>query len=235
MHALYGFALRRVGDSRRITAMDDYRSRSIENTSTALIFPVYNEDVVRVFEGVRTTYQSLAKTGALSHFDIFVLSDSTNPDKWIDEERCWFELTRELGALGRIFYRHRLNNEGKKSGNIRDFLRVWGKRYRYFVVFDADSIMRGETIVDLVKLMEAHPTTGLIQTAPGLINGKSAFARLQQFANRLYGPIFTAGLNYWSQDGGNYWGHNAIIRTEPFMEYCDLPHLPGRSPSADKS
>lgn len=230
MHAIYGFVLRRSRDSRRITRLGDYRSRSIAGTSTALIFPVYNEDVARVFEGVRTTYQSLARTGSLSRFDIFVLSDSTDPDKWIEEERRWFELTQELGTLGRIFYRHRLANEGKKSGNIGDFLSVWGKRYRYFVVFDADSIMQGETIVDLVKLMEAHPTVGLIQTAPALINGKSAFARLQQFANRLYGPVFTAGLNYWSQDGGNYWGHNAIIRTEPFMEYCDLPKLPGRKP-----
>ena len=27
------------------------------------------------------------------------------------------------------------------------------------MVFDADSVMRGETLVDLVKLMEAHPET----------------------------------------------------------------------------
>jgi membrane glycosyltransferase len=29
---------------------------------------------------------------------------------------------------------------------------------------------------------------------------------------------------------GNYWGHNAIIRTEPFMQFCDLPQLPGHKP-----
>jgi membrane glycosyltransferase len=37
-------------------------------------------------------------------------------------------------------------------------------------------------------------------------------------------------LNYWALNLGNYWGHNAIIRTEPFMQYCDLPQLPGRKP-----
>ena len=90
--------------------------------------------------------------------------------------------------------------------------------------------MRGETLVDLVKLMEAHPTVGLIQTVPALVNAESLFGRIQQFANRLYAPVFIAGLNYWALDLGNYWGHNAIIRTEPFMQFCDLPQLPGRKP-----
>ena len=90
--------------------------------------------------------------------------------------------------------------------------------------------MRGETLVDLVKLMEAHPTAGMIQTIPALVNAESLFGRIQQFANRLYAPIFIAGLNYWALDLGNYWGHNAIIRTEPFMQCCDLPQLPGRKP-----
>ena len=60
--------------------------------------------------------------------------------------------------------------------------------------------MRGETLVDLVKLMEAHPTTGLIQTVPALVNAESLFGRIQQFANRLYAPVFISGLNYWALD-----------------------------------
>jgi len=109
-------------------------------------------------------------------------------------------------------------------------LNTWGRRYRYFVCCDADSVMRGETLVDLVKLMETHPSVGLIQTVPALVNAESLFGRIQQFANRLYAPVFIAGLNYWALDLGNYWGHNAIIRTEPFMQFCDLPQLPGRKP-----
>src|SRR5438034_8142232 len=116
------------------------------------------------------------------------------------------------------------------SDLVRDFLTAWGARYRYFIIFDADSVMRGETIVDLVKLMESHPGAGLIQTAPALVNAKSLFGRIQQFANRLYAPIFITGLNFWTQNFGNYWGHNAIIRTRAFMQHCDLPHLPGPKP-----
>ncbi|MCU0784415.1 MAG: glucans biosynthesis glucosyltransferase MdoH [Verrucomicrobia bacterium] len=230
MHGLVGFLARRFGDGRRVTQLADYRAQSIAGTSTAIVFPIYNEEVVRVYEGLRTTYQSLEQTGQLERFDFFILSDSTNPDKWIEEERRWSDLVRDLDALGRIYYRHRLDNEGKKSGNVRDFLNTWGRRYRYFIVFDADSVMRGETVVDLVKLMETHPEVGLIQTLPALANAESLFGRIQQFANRLYSPVFMSGLNFWAQNFGNYWGHNAIIRTEPFMHYCDLPQLPGYQP-----
>lgn len=229
-HGLFGFFLRRFAEPSSITKLKPYADQDISASSTALVFPIYNENVVRVLEGLRATYESLRKTGQLERFDFFILSDSTNPDKWIEEEQRWSELVRDLGALGRIYYRRRDSNEGKKSGNVRDFLNTWGRRYRYFVCFDADSVMRGATLVDLVKMMEAHPDVGLIQTVPGLVNAESLFGRIQQFANRFYAPIFITGLNFWAQSFGNYWGHNAIIRTEPFMHYCDLPQLPGRKP-----
>jgi membrane glycosyltransferase len=230
MHGVYGFFIRIFGSRRRITGLKPFKDQSIDGVSTAIVFPIYNEDPVRVLEGLRATYESLERTGQLAHFDFFILSDSTNPDRWIEEERCWSELVCDLDALGKIYYRRRLFNEERKSGNIRDFLNTWGKRYRYFICCDADSVMRGETLVDLVKLMEVHPTVGLIQTVPALVNAQSLFGRIQQFANRLYAPVFIAGLNYWALDFGNYWGHNAIIRTDPFMQFCDLPQLPGRKP-----
>jgi membrane glycosyltransferase len=230
VHGVYGFFLRSFGDRRRITKLNDYRGQNIDGTSTAIVFPVYNENVVRVCEGLRATYESLQKSGQLERFDFFILSDSTDPDKWVEEERRWYDLVRDLDALGKIYYRRRLVNEARKSGNVRDFLNTWGRRYRYFICCDADSVMRGETLVALVKLMETHPTVGLIQTVPALVNAESLFGRIQQFANRLYAPIFISGLNYWALDLGNYWGHNAIIRTEPFMQCCDLPQLPGRKP-----
>src|SRR5476649_2875974 len=158
VHGVYGFVLRTFGDRRRITNLKPYRDQNIDGISTAIVFPIYNENVFRVYEGLRATYESLANTGQLERFDFFLLSDSTDPDKWVEEERRWFDLIRELDALGKIYYRRRLDNEGRKSGNVRDFLNTWGRRYRYFMVCDADSVMRGETLVDLVKLMEAHPT-----------------------------------------------------------------------------
>lgn len=230
MHGIYGFFLRVFGDSQRITNLTDFSSQDISDTSTAILFPIYNEEATEVFARLEATHRSLEQTGHLERFDFHILSDSTEPAKWIDEESRWLEMAKRMGALGRIFYRRRLWNEAKKSGNIRDFLNSFGNRYRYIIVFDADSFMSGKTVVNLVKLMEAHPRVGLIQTPPNAINAQSLFGRMQQFANRLYAPEFTAGANYWVQGYGNYVGHNAIIRTWPFMQFCDLPRLPGKKP-----
>src|SRR5690606_8951190 len=123
-------------------------------------------------------------------FDFFILSDSTDPNRWVEEEMQWVELRRELNARGRVFYRRRRVHVNKKAGNIADFCRRWGRRYRYFVVLDADSVMSGDTLVRLVRMMEVNPKAGLIQTAPQLVRGETLFARVLQFAARLYGPIF---------------------------------------------
>jgi membrane glycosyltransferase len=147
MHAVFGFVLRLTNSDRHITDVTDYQNKSLEGISTALVFPVYNEEIARVCEGLRAPYQSLQKATNIKQFDFFILSDSTDPDKWIEEERRWFDLVRSLDALGRIYYRRRAINEAKKSGNIRDFLNSWGRRYRYFVVLDADSVMSGRTVV----------------------------------------------------------------------------------------
>ena len=115
VHGLFGFFLRLFGDDRRITNLANFRGQNLEGISTAIVFPIYNEDVVRVYEGLRATYESLAKAGQLDRFDFFILSDSTNPDKWIEEERRWYDLIRELDALGKIYYRRRLINEAARA------------------------------------------------------------------------------------------------------------------------
>src|SRR5258707_10799731 len=82
----------------------------------------------------------------------------------------------------------------------------------------------------LVRLMEANPTTGIIQTAPRAAGRDTLYARIQQFATRVYGPVFTAGLHFWQLGESYYWGHNAIIRVAPFIRHCALGRLPGRGP-----
>ena len=52
--------------------------------------------------------------------------------------------SRAMRADGRLFYRRRAENTGRKAGNIADFVRNWGGAYDYFVVLDADSIMTGK-------------------------------------------------------------------------------------------
>jgi membrane glycosyltransferase len=228
--ALVGFyVINRGGDSSRITNTIP-PGELPPLASTAIVMPVFNEDVSRVFEGLRVIYRSVQETKQLEHFDFFVLSDSNQPNQWIQEEVAWLELCKQVGGFGRIFYRKRRQSINKKAGNVADFLRRWGRRYRYMIVLDADSIMTGRSMVQLVALMERNPNVGIIQTAPRIVNGETFFARLQSFASRLYSPLFLSGLNYWQQHEGNYWGHNAVIRVQPFIEHCALPDLPGSEP-----
>jgi membrane glycosyltransferase len=232
LQALLGFILRRQGgDSCRIAASVDWAEDTAPlAVRTAVVMPICNEDAGRVMAGVRAIYESLEADGRLPEFDFFILSDSSDPNRWVAEEVAWAGLVRELGASGRLFYRKRRVNTNKKAGNIADFCRRWGSHYRYMVVLDADSIMSGGAIVQLARMMERNPGVGLIQAVPRLVNGETIFARLQQFASRLYGPIFTAGINYWQLSEANYWGHNAIIRVAPFIKHCSLPDLPGTGP-----
>lgn len=219
--------LLRRRDRRLITRTLDGAPESADLPATAIVVPIFNEDVSRVYEGIRAIYLSLARTGGLSRFDVFILSDSNDPNKWIEEEVAWIDLCKQLKGFGRIFYRKRNVALNKKSGNVSDFCRRWGSRYRYMVVLDADSLMDGRTLVRLVRLMEANPRAGIIQTAPAMIRGGTRYARMLQFVHQLYGPLFLAGLNYWQGGTGNFWGHNAIIRVAPFIEHCGLPPLSG--------
>lgn len=229
--ALLGLYVINRGDSARITrSIEGEPVATLPLASTAIVMPVFNEDPSRIFEGLRVIYRSLEQTGRLDEFDFFILSDSNDPNRWIQEEVAWAELCKQLNAFGRIFYRKRRIAINKKSGNVADFLRRWGSSYRYMVVLDADSIMTGESIVKLVAMMERNPTVGILQTAPRIVNGVTPFSRIQQFASRLYGPLFLAGLNYWHQGESNFWGHNAVIRVAPFMEHAALPDLPGVEP-----
>ena len=194
---------------------------------TAVIMPICNEDVARVFAGLRATWESLAATGEARHFDFFVLSDSGDADTRVGELAAWLALCRDVNGFGRIFYRWRRHRIKRKSGNVADFCRRWGKNYRYMVVLDADSVMSGDCLAQLVRLMEANPDTGIIQSAPRAAGRDTFYARMQQFATRVYGPLFTAGLHYWQLGESHYWGHNAIIRVAPFMRHCSLARLPG--------
>jgi membrane glycosyltransferase len=137
---------------------------------------------------------------------------------------------RFVNAFGKIFYRKRRHRINGKSGNVADFCRRWGKRYRYMIVLDADSIMIGPTLVRLVRAMEANPEVGILQTQPYMVLGKSLFRRVLQFSSHVYGGLFSQGCSMAQMSSGSYWGHNAIIRVAPFIEFCDLPLLPVPDP-----
>lgn len=247
-------------------AADDLRARqnpaapkvremaSFIKAKTAVLMPIYNEEPAQVMVRLLAIGEDLQQAGAGGRFDIFVLSDTTNPKIWVKEEKIWLEAKRilESGSFGaesrsdteaagrsggtaggaglHIYYRRRAQNTARKSGNIEDFCNRWGAEYDFMLVLDADSLMTAETIVKMARLMEANPHAGIIQASPQMVNSTSMFARMQQFAGKVAGPVVGAGLAYWQAGNSNYWGHNAIIRTRAFIDCCGLPKLKGKGP-----
>jgi len=225
--ALAGFFSMLCGGGRRLLAQE----LAVPSTRTALLMPTYNESPQRVMAGLAAVWESLQTAGAAGQtFDIFILSDTTNAAAWIAEEAAYLALLQRTGGHGRIFYRHRPHNTARKAGNIADWVTRFGGAWPQFLILDADSVMVAETLIRLVNAMERHANVGLIQTLPIIAGGTTLFARLQQFAGRVYGPLIAHGIAWWHGAEGNYWGHNALIRTRAFAEAAGLPELPGRKP-----
>ncbi|MEM9588260.1 MAG: glucans biosynthesis glucosyltransferase MdoH [Planctomycetota bacterium] len=215
-----------------IDEADTVKSSSAERT--AILIPIYNEDAHRVFAGVRAMIDSLRLTGHAEAFDIYVLSDSTESKKWLDEEARWHQLCQTLGQCDgvcpSVFYRHRRENTARKAGNLADFVRRWGAGYRFMIVLDADSVVSGQTMCQLVSRMQRSPKLGILQAPPRPVGRESLFARTQQFAAYAYGGLFNEGFTAFCGSQSNYWGHNAILRVDAFRQHCMLPVLPGQAP-----
>lgn len=197
---------------------------------TALLFPVYREEPEAVAAAIDAMVDDLVEAAATTRFDIFILSDTQDASERLTELSIYAELRRRRADLIQIFIRWRTPNTAKKAGNIANWIEGHGAAYRYFVILDADSVISAATLLELVEEMEEDPRTGLIQTVPRLVGGVTTFARLQQFAANVYGPVLAAGIAAWHGRNGNYWGHNAIVRTEAFARTAGLPELPGAPP-----
>ncbi|WP_045836298.1 glucans biosynthesis glucosyltransferase MdoH [Hyphomicrobium sp. 99] len=197
---------------------------------TALLFPVYHEDPARIAGAIEAMVRELEVLGRNHYFDVFVLSDTRGDLDGGKEAAVYRALSDQLSDIAPIYYRRRMKNPGRKAGNIADWVERFGAAYESFIILDGDSVMSGGTLVSLAAAMEADDKAGLIQTVPRLVGGETLLQRLQQFACNTYGPSVAAGLAFWHRDQGNYWGHNAIIRTAAFAEAAGLPELPGRKP-----
>ncbi|MEC9433601.1 MAG: glucans biosynthesis glucosyltransferase MdoH [Pseudomonadota bacterium] len=201
---------------------------------TAIVMPVYNEDAAEVMGALAAMGKGLATLGHADAFEIFVISDTRDADAWARETTAFAALRETLGdpASGGMaaWYRRREKNTGRKAGNVQDFVERWGGRYDFMLVLDADSLMLPETIVEMVRRMQAAPQLGLLQSTPALTGAETPFARLQEFAGGLYGPVVARGVSAWQGNDGNFWGHNAVIRVKAFAESAGLPELPGRKP-----
>ena len=197
---------------------------------TAIFMTLRNEDPQRAISRLRTVKASVDATGEGAAFGYFVLSDTNNPDVAAAEERAVAAWKDADPDRARIIYRRRTDNTGYKAGNVRDFCARWGSDYALMLPLDADSLMAGDQIVRLVRMMQAYPKVGILQSLVVGMPSSSAFARIFQFGMRHGMRSYTMGQAWWVGDCGPFWGHNALVRIKPFHEECHLPILPGKPP-----
>jgi membrane glycosyltransferase len=200
------------------------------HSSTAIAICIRNEDPELLTRNLTWMIERLAQSGQGRWFHVYMLSDSNRPDILAAEQRLADMLSARFHGQVAVTWRQRVGSEGFKAGNLRDFLDRWGARHEYMIVLDADSVMTPAAMLRLVRIMQTNPRIGILQTLVTALPSDSAFARVFQFGMRLGMRSWTLGAAWWQGDCGPYWGHNAIIRIQPFTEHCRLPVLPGKPP-----
>ena len=134
-----------------------------------------------------------------------------------------------LGPNARVYYRHRAEEPSPQGRQHRRFRHALGRRLRpHARARRRQPDDRRPASCASPPRWRRDPDAGIIQTLPLIINRNTLFARLQQFAARVYGPVIATGLSAWMGRDGNYWGHNAIIRTQAFADHC-RPAGPARA------
>lgn len=202
-------------------------TKSVRNAplqNIALLMPIYNETPHDVFGNASAMLREL-QGNVGDRFTLFMLSDTNDPEIAKLEDRAFSILSAEFQSEASVYYRRRAENTDKKVGNISDWIENWGDAYDAMLILDADSLMSGHAIRQLADALASDPDAGLIQSRPVLIGAETLFGRVQQFSNAVYGWLVAEGIASWSQGEGNYWGHNAIIRTRAFAESARLPYL----------
>jgi membrane glycosyltransferase len=193
--------------------------------STAVLLCTRNELPDRMIRNLEPMLAGLDAAGSGERFHLYVLSDTSDAEIADREEASFAALISRWRDRVAITYRRREVNTGYKAGNIREFCERWGSKHDFAVTLDADSLMTADAVLRLVRIMQVDPRLGILQ---GLIVGlpsTSAFARVFQFGMRLGMRSYTIGSAWWQGDCGPYWGHNAVLRLEPFIAHCALPVL----------
>ncbi|MCI4662614.1 MAG: glucans biosynthesis glucosyltransferase MdoH [Neomegalonema sp.] len=232
-NAVIGFILLRSGEAGMRAAapfMEGERESGALEKRHAIFMTLRNEDPDRAFQRLMVMRKSLDGTGEGAAFDLFVLSDSNDPEIFQREEALFETHKAQLDGLGTATYRRRTDNRGFKAGNVEDFVERWGSQYDCFLPLDADSIMSGKVILCMARMMEQHPKLGILQSLAVGAPNASPFGRIFQFGMRHGMRSFTMGSAWWQGDCGPFWGHNAFVRTAPFRDQCKLPVLPGKPP-----
>lgn len=210
-------------------ALVDLPADSPIATRTALCLCVRNEDVAATAARLRSMVESLVASGEADSFALHVLSDTSRPDVAAAEPAMVDALRAAYPGFA-MSYRRREANTGYKAGNLEEAARRLRGAFDFMIVLDADSLMSASAMLRLVRVMQANPRLGILQSLVVGSPSTSAFTRIFQFGMRHGMRVQTTGAAWWQGRAGPYWGHNAILRVDPFVEHCTLAPIPGTGP-----
>jgi membrane glycosyltransferase len=232
-NAFIGFCIVRLSRDPAVTVNPlaaSIRGDEPITASTAILMCIRNESPEPVARNLQPLLEGLVAANVAGKFHVYVLSDSSFPDVIAEETALVEAFTAKWQGVIAVTYRRREINTAFKSGNIRDFCDRWGANHDFALTLDADSFMPADAVLRLVRIAQANPTLGILQTLIIGMPSVSVFARVFQFGMRLGMRSYTLGSAWWQGDCGPYWGHNAIIRLAPFIAHCHMPVLPGNGP-----
>jgi len=165
--------------------------------STAVLMCIRNESPEQVTRNLQPLMDGLVRANVAHLFHVYLLSDSSDPGVIAAETTRFDSFIATWQGTISVTYRRRQVNTAFKSGNIRDFCDRWGNNYDFAITLDADSFMPAETVLRLVRIAQANPSLGILQTLVVGLPSVSVFARVFQFGMRLGMRSYTLGATWW--------------------------------------
>ena len=202
-------------------------------TRTAVVMPVYNEATARTFAASRrcaSRDRGHRPRRGLRLLRPVGLDASPTPGSPRSAPSCALRERARAATPGSTTATARRTTTARPATS-RDFVTRWGGAYEHMLVLDADSLMTGDCIVRARRRhggrsgCRHHPVAAADHQPQHAVRPASSNS-----PPASTGPVIATGLAVWSGRDGNYWGHNAIIRTRAFAAHCGLPDLPGKPP-----
>ena len=173
----------------------------IGNPRVAVLYATMNDVVPESLISIWQTHPS----------DIYVLDDSTDPEKREIVDR----IAKEKGFT----ILRREHRRGFKAGAINNWIETYGQRYDYIVLLDADSYLPPDWVEEALRYSE-HPSNSNIAIFQGLMN----IWNLDNRFVRTLAPLSVLGQDIWEKRLANRfdavfcYGHNVLIRMNPIRE-----------------
>jgi membrane glycosyltransferase len=193
---------------------------------TVIAVCIRDEDMAAVLPPLARLLDALAPQAAW--FGLAILSDTADGSRAVAEAEAVsrFAATR---PAGQVLYRRRMRNAGYKAGNVMDFLDHHAAGFSLMLLLDADSEMSAEAVLRMVRVMQADPRLGILQSTIASRPAVAPFGRLLGFGHRPGSLTWATGQAWWQGGEGPFWGHNALIRIAPFRAHARLSPLPDGS------